>query len=406
MAIVDEANQQVRMAHLSVVGSHTINGVAELHSQLLREHVLADFAELWPGRFTNQTNGVTPRRWLLQCNPGLADEITQRIGPGWVTQLSQLERLAPLASDPGFLEALGKIKADNKRALAAHLSHREGIVVDPSSMFDVQVKRIHEYKRQLMCCLHVIWLYHRVRFLGHAIVPRVVLIGGKAAPGYIEAKKHIKLINDVSTHIASDPQIGQQLALCFLRNYNVSAAQRVIPAADLSEQISLAGKEASGTGNMKFQMNGALTLGTLDGANVEIRQEVGAENFFLFGLDVAGAQGVLAGGYRPAAVIAGSERLQTVLGHLEDGLFNPDERDLHRRIAGYLRHADPFLVCADFDAYCEAQERAAAAYADPRRWGGMVARNIAAAGRFSSDRTIRGYADEIWGLEPTRVELG
>ena len=403
MAIVDEDAHQVRMAHLSVVGSHTINGVAELHSQLLRNHVLSDFAELWPDRFTNQTNGVTPRRWLLQCNPSLSAEVTSRIGDGWTTNLAELAKLNAFEADRVYLDALKQVKHANKVVLADMLKRQTGLDFDPSAMFDVHVKRIHEYKRQLMCCMHVIWLYHRIRFLGEAIPPRVVLIGGKAAPGYAEAKKHIKLINDVAAHIQADATVQGRLQLHFLRNYNVSWAERVIPATDLSEQISLAGKEASGTGNMKFQINGALTLGTLDGANIEIRQEVGADNFFLFGLDAAEVRRTTQEGYSPSDFIAKSERLKTVIRLLEEGLFNPDERGLHKQIAHYLRYADPFLVCADFDDYCDAQERAALAYATPDQWWPMVAKNIAASGKFSSDRTIRGYAEEIWDLPPFSV---
>jgi starch phosphorylase len=272
-------------------------------------------------------------------------------------------------------------------------------------MLDVQVKRIHEYKRQLMCCMHAIWQYWRLRFAGEDIVPRTILFGGKAAPGYAEAKRHIKLINDVAAHIDADPVAQGRLKVLFLPNYNVSWAERVIPAADLSEQISMAGKEASGTGNMKFMMNGALTIGTLDGANIEIREEVGAENFFLFGLDAAEARRVQAGGYRPSEVIESSERLQTVVRLLENGFFNPDQRELHAGIARYLREYDPYLVCADFDAYCDAQDQASAAYADPERWWRMAAKNIATSGKFSSDRTIRGYSDEIWRLDPTPISL-
>jgi len=405
MAIVDEALGQVRMAHLSVVGSHKVNGVAELHSQLLRERVLNDFADLWPERFTNQTNGVTPRRWLLQANPLLSAEITERIGDGWVTDLSQLKRLAPLATDASFLDALQRIKHQNKSTLAELVSQRMDLTIDPEAIFDVQVKRIHEYKRQLMCALHAVWLYWRIRFNGESIVPRVVMFGGKAAPGYAVAKRHIKIIHDIAAHLRADPVVDGQLQVLFLANYNVSMAERVIPAADLSEQISLAGKEASGTGNMKFQMNGALTIGTLDGANLEIRQEVGAENFFLFGLDAEEVRERKLAGYVPAEVIAGSERLQRVLGLLEEGFLNPDERGLHAEVAAYLRYQDPYLVCADFDDYCDAQERAAVAYTDPGRWWPMVARNIAAGGKFSSDRTIRGYAKDIWRLTPSRVTL-
>jgi len=405
MAIVDERHGHVRMAHLSTVGSHTVNGVAELHSQLLRDRVLVDFARLEPNRFTNQTNGVTPRRWLLQCNPRLSSEITDRIGAGWVTSLGRLSELGAHRDDPAYLQALASIKHENKVALCGHLQDRFGVSLNSHAMMDVHIKRIHEYKRQLMCCMHAIWLYHQVRFEDRDIVPRTILIGGKAAPGYVEAKKHIKLINDVSAHLASDPAVNGKLQLWFLPNYNISMAERVIPAADLSEQISLAGKEASGTGNMKFMMNGALTIGTLDGANIEIREEAGPENFFLFGMDVDEVNARLEAGYDPSRVVAHSPRLPTVLRSLEEGLFNREGRDLHRQIAHYLRHSDPFMVCADFDAYVDVQDRVAATYANPTQWWPMVARNIESAGKFSSDRTIRGYASEIWGLESVGIRM-
>jgi starch phosphorylase len=406
MAIVEDGmHPHVRMAHLSVVGSHTVNGVAELHSRLLRERVLVDFAKLWPKRFTNVTNGVTPRRWLLQCNRRLTDAIATRIGPGFVTDLSELERLLPLVDDQGFLEELRQIKAANKEDFTAWLARERDIVVDPNSMFDVQVKRIHEYKRQLLAALHVVHLYRRMKFLGEDVAPRTVFIGGKAAPGYLQAKEHIKLIHDVAAMVNRDPETRDRLKLIYLVNYNVSLAERVIPAADLSEQVSMAGKEASGTGNMKFQINGALTIGTLDGANVEIREEVGEENFFLFGLDAGQARARVMAGYRPAQVIARSEALTGALSLLESGCFSPERPDAHREVVAYLREHDPFLVCADFDAYIACQERVAETYAQPERWWPMVAKNIAKSGRFSSDRTIREYAERIWGLERVPVAL-
>jgi starch phosphorylase len=399
------ADGQVHMAHLSVVGSHHVNGVAELHSQLLKDRVLHDFATLYPERFTNQTNGVTPRRWVLQCNPRLSAAITERIGPDWVTDLSRLSGLEPYVDDPDFLGQLASIKQANKEDLAVWMQARHGMTIDPTSLFDVQVKRIHEYKRQLMCCLHVVWLYWRLKHEGEDIVPRTVLIGGKAAPGYARAKEHIKLINDLAGLIDRDPDCHGRLRLHFLPNYNVSAAQRVIPASDLSEQISMAGKEASGTGNMKFQMNGALTIGTLDGANVEIREEVGEDSFFLFGQDAEQVRQTLSAGWNPARAIEGSERLQVALDLLESGVLDPDERELHHEVATYLRTWDPYLVCADFDDYVETQERVSAAWSDPARWWPMVARNIARSGKFSSDRTITGYASEIWGLTPCHIDL-
>jgi glycogen phosphorylase len=406
MSIVDEPGGQIRMAHLAVVGSHTVNGVAELHGRLLRQEVLGEFAALWPERFTHVTNGVTPRRWLLQCNPGLAAELDRRLGRGWITDLDQLQGLAAYEDDPELHATLASIKRQRKERLARGLSRwsrgSPRYRLDPSMLLDVQIKRIHEYKRQLMCCLHVMWLYHRIRFQGEGDLPRTVLIGGKAAPGYVRAKQHVKLINDVAATIAADPQTAGRLSLYFVPNYDVTRAEALIPAADLSEQISLAGKEASGTGNMKMMMNGALTIGTLDGANVEIRDAVGPDAFFLFGLDT---DGVRAHTQRPSEAIAGSARLQTVLGLLESGFFNPAERELHAEIARYLRDEDPFLVCADFDAYVDAQEEVARAYADPTRWGRMVVRNIASCGRFSSDRAIREYAERIWGLHRVPVDL-
>jgi starch phosphorylase len=407
MSIIEEGkDRQVRMAYLSVVGSHTVNGVAALHSSLIREKVLKDFAQMRPKDFTNVTNGVTPRRWLLQCNPRLAEAITQRIGTGWITDLAQLEQLLELADDPGFLKELGDIKQANKDDLARWIWKTQREEVDPKTLFDVQVKRIHEYKRQVMVCLHVVNLYQRIKFGGEDIVPRTVLLGGKAAPGYMKAKLIIKLINDVAAMVRLDPAVGGRLNLLFLPNYNVSMAERIIPAADLSEQISMAGKEASGTGNMKFQMNGALTLGTLDGANIEIREEVGPENFFLFGLDAKGAQKLQGKGYTPAEYIEKSPELREALELIESGFFCPDEPDLHKEVGDYLRNHDPYLVCADFDSYRECQERAAQAWADPEKWWPMVAPNIAKSGKFSSDRTIQEYATRIWGLEPTSVAVG
>jgi starch phosphorylase len=396
VAIVGDG--QVRMAHLATVGAHKVNGVAELHSELLRQRVLSDFAGLHPDRFTNVTNGVTPRRWLLQCNRRLADAITSRIGDGWVTDLDQLEQLQPLVDDADWHEQLASIKRRNKERLAGIVEQRTGARLDPSMLFDVQVKRIHEYKRQLMLCLYVVHLYVRARFHDEPPPPRAVLFGGKAAPGYAVAKQHIKLIHDVAATLANDRTLRNRLQLVFLPNYNVSFAERIVPGTDLSEQISMAGKEASGTGNMKFQMNGALTLGTLDGANIEIREAVGADNFFAFGLDAAGVRRVRSEGYDPAEAIEADPALQEVLELLESGFFEPTAVAVHREIAHYLRTSDPYLVCADFADYRRAQEQAAATYADPARWWPKVAANIAAAGRFSSDRSIRDYSDRIWGL--------
>jgi glycogen phosphorylase len=406
MSIVEEAQpRRLRMAHLAVIGSHSVNGVAALHSELVKTRVLADFADLWPERFNNKTNGVTPRRWLYLCNSRLSKAITARIGSGWVTDLAQLERLLDFSSDPDFVAEIGAIKLANKERLSLHLARRDGVELEPEMLFDVQVKRIHEYKRQLMLCLHVVSLYQRIKFSGERIVPRAVIFGGKAAPGYAMAKKHIKLINDVAAIVNADPDTRDQLRCHFANNYNVSLAQLIIPAADLSEQISMAGKEASGTGNMKFQMNGALTIGTLDGANIEIREEVGDDNFFLFGLDAEGVRQQQARGYDPQRFISESSQLSRAIELIESGFFSPGDRALHQDVVDYLRYDDPFLIAADFDDYVACQERASEAYADTARWIQMAIVNIAKSGKFSSDRTIQQYADEIWNVKPVEVVL-
>ncbi len=396
----------VRMAHLSVVGSHSVNGVAQLHTELLKELVLPDFHAMYPERFNNKTNGVTPRRWLYQCNPRLADALTRRVGEGWLHDMSRLRALADHAQDPALLAELREIKQHNKAAFARYAAARWGWTIDPNTLFDVQVKRIHEYKRQLMCCLHAVALYHRIKFQGDTTVtPRTLLFGGKAAPGYAQAKLHIKLINDVASIINRDPKTRDRLRVYFLPNYDVSMAERIFPASDLSEQISMAGKEASGTGNMKFQMNGALTIGTLDGANVEIREEVGADNFFLFGLDAQEVQQLKAAGYHPSDHIARSETLQAALQLIEDGVFSHDEPGRYHPLCHYLRTTDTYLIAADFDSYLACQEEAARAYEDHARWGEMVVHNLAFCGKFSSDRTIQHYAREIWDVQPLPVHL-
>jgi starch phosphorylase len=407
MSIIQEDGaRSVRMAHLAVVGSHMINGVAALHTNLLRAEVLRDFAELWPERFCNKTNGVTPRRWLWQCNPGLARAISTRIGDGWTTDLDQLRGLDPFADDPVFRAELAQVKRENKARLAEIVERRHQVELNLDSLFDVQVKRIHEYKRQLLDCLHVITLYRRLKFGHKDTVPRTVIFGGKAAPGYEMAKRHIALINDVAAIVNNDPAVGDRLKCLFLGNYNVSLAEVIIPAADLSEQISLAGMEASGTGNMKFQMNGALTIGTLDGANIEIREEVGADNFFLFGMDAAQVEERRRHGYRPGDYIARSEELRAAIELIESGYFSPDDPRQHRDVTENLRHVDPYMICADFDDYVACHDRAAQAYLDQDHWLRMVVKNIAHSGKFSSDRTIAEYAREIWGVTPVPMKLG
>ncbi len=407
MSIIEEGDEQrVRMAHLAVVGSHAVNGVAELHSELVRTRLLRDFAEMWPERFQNKTNGVTPRRWLVAANPSLAAVITGRIGRGWIGDLAQLERLLPLADDELFHAELQEAKRENKQRLAAIVEHRQGIALDPDSLFDVQVKRLHEYKRQLLNILHVIGQYWSLKQDPAAdVLPRTFLFGGKAAPGYATAKLHIKLINDVAAIVNADRWTRHRLRVVFLRNYNVSLAERIIPAADVSEQLSLAGMEASGTGNMKFMMNGALTVGTLDGANIEIREAAGAENFFLFGMDAGEVEQRRRAGYRPEVFVERSAALREVLGLLADGVFSPDEPGRYRGLVEDLRHHDHYMVCADFDSYAAAQAAVADAYRRPDDWARMVVHNLARSGRFSSDRTIREYAEQIWGAEPVVIDL-
>jgi len=398
--------KQVRMANLAVVASHSVNGVAALHSELVKTDLLRDFAELWPERFNNKTNGVTPRRWLLQANPQLSRAITARIGDGWVTDLSQLSRLAPLADEKEFRAETRRIKRENKALLAREIKRVLDIDVNLDSIFDVQVKRLHEYKRQLLCCMHVIALYNRIKKDPNAaFVPRTVIFGGKAAPGYAMAKMHIKLINDVAEVVNKDPEVGSKLKVMFMPNYRVSLAEKIFPASDLSEQISTAGKEASGTGNMKFQMNGALTIGTLDGANIEIREEVGEDNFFLFGLTAEQVAATKRAGYRPKEYVERSDELRQVIERIASGFFSPEEPELYRDVVSNLLAYDPYLVCADFDAYVACQDRAAETYLDQEKWSRMAIINIAKSGKFSSDRTILEYAREIWGAEPVKVTI-
>ncbi|MBL8717461.1 MAG: glycogen/starch/alpha-glucan phosphorylase [Myxococcales bacterium] len=409
MSLIEEGKEkQVRMANLAVVASHKVNGVAALHSELVRTELLKDFAELWPERFTNKTNGVTPRRWLLQSNPRLARAITDRIGPGWITDLAQLDKLVPLADDIEFRALFRRIKRENKVALVRHLESTfplgaAKVRFNVDSIFDVQIKRLHEYKRQLLKAMHIIALYQRLKRDPQApLVPRTVIFGGKAAPGYAMAKLHIKLINDIAEVINNDPEVGDRLKVYFVPNYRVSMAERLFPASDLSEQISTAGKEASGTGNMKFQMNGALTIGTLDGANVEIREEVGDENFFLFGL-TAPEVAAVRGSYNPMEYIERSGDLKGVIDLIASGFFSPEQHDLYKPIVDTLTKNDTYLLCADFDAYVACQDRVAKAYLDEEAWARMCILNVARSGKFSSDRTIQEYADEIWKVVPVPV---
>jgi starch phosphorylase len=405
LSLIDERGERyVRMAHLACVGSYAINGVAELHSELLKQDVLRDFYALWPERFGNKTNGVTPRRWVALCNPRLTGFITRSIGERWIKDLSELKRLESLADDAEFRSQWRGIKYANKCDFASFVKERTGILIDPASLYDVQVKRIHEYKRQHLNILHVIALYHRLRSAPNIeIVPRTFIFGGKAAPAYRLAKLIIKLITAVGDVVNNDPAVRDQLKVVFLPNFNVSNGQRVYPAAELSEQISTAGKEASGTGNMKFSMNGALTIGTLDGANVEIREEVGAENFFLFGLTAEEVVAVKSRGYRPTDYLRGE--LAEAVDLVRSGFFSRGDPELFRPLIDSLIHHDPYLAFADFDAYAACQDSVSAVYRDIERWTRMSILNVARSGKFSSDRTIREYCDDIWHASPVPVKL-
>jgi len=406
MSIIEEGpEQQVRMAYLAIVGSFSVNGVAQLHSQLLQQGLFRDFYELWPDKFNNKTNGVTPRRWLASCNPELAALITETIGDGWITHLDELKKLEPFAEDAGFRNRWRAVKQRAKQRLIANKKQYLDIHLNPDALFDIQVKRIHEYKRQILNVLHVIHLYDRIK-RGETTnwVARCVLIGGKAAPGYAMAKRTIKLINNVAHVINQDPDVGDKLTLFFLPDYRVSGMEMICPAADLSEQISTAGKEASGTGNMKLMMNGALTIGTLDGANIEIREEVGDENFFLFGLTEEQIE-ARREHYDPAAIIDQDEDLQRVMNLLESGHFNQFEPGIFDDlIASVKSKFDPWMTIADFRSYIDAQKRVEAAYQDKDHWTRMSILNCANSGKFSTDRTISDYNRDIWKLEPVPVQ--
>ncbi len=403
VSIIDEANgRRVRMAHLAVVGSHTVNGVAALHSELLKTTLFADFNRIYPGKFTNVTNGITPRRWLNQSNPLLTELLTKHIGAGFQKDLGLIKKIEPLADDAAFRKAFREVKAANKQRLAYKILQKTGVAVNPQAIFDVQIKRIHEYKRQLLNVLHVITLYNRIRS-GQAKnhTPRVVIFAGKAAPGYWLAKQIIRLINDVATMVNNDPAIGDQLKVVFYPNYEVSAAEILFPGADLSEQISTAGTEASGTGNMKMALNGALTIGTLDGANVEIKEEVGDENIFIFGLTTPEVAHIKASGYNPWDYYNGNPELKQVIDMIGNGFFSVGERGRYQAIVEtLLQKGDHYLLLADYSAYVEAQEKVAALYQDEEAWSRMAILNVARMAKFSSDRTIGEYASRIWKVGP------
>jgi glycogen phosphorylase len=407
LSLIEEGPEKyVRMAHLACVGSHAINGVAVLHSELLKKDVLRDFYALWPEKFSNKTNGVTPRRWLLLSNPKLALLVTRKIGTSWITHLEDLKKLEAWVDDPGFCQHWHQIKQENKQDLAAYILHYNNIQVNADSLFDIQVKRMHEYKRQLLNVLHIITLYNRIkRNPSLEITPRTFIFGGKAAPGYFMAKLIIKLINAVANLVNSDPAIQDRIKIVFIANFSVSLGQRIYPAADLSEQISMAGKEASGTGNMKFAMNGALTIGTLDGANIEIRDAVGSENFFLFGLSAEQVYQSKARGYNPWDTYHSNAELREVIDQLSQGYFSPENHDLFRPIVESLLVRDEYLLLADYQSYIDCQEQVSKAFRDSKNWTRMSILNAARIGNFSSDRVIKEYCRDIWNIQPVKVEL-
>lgn len=407
VSLIQEGEEkEVRMAHLACMGSHSINGVAALHTQLLKEDTLRDFAFLWPEKFYNKTNGVTPRRWILLSNPLLSKLITDKIGDSWLKELSKMSLIEQYIDDAEFCQRWREIKQSNKKRLAEYIFKVKGIEVDVNSIFDVQVKRIHEYKRQHLAVLHIINLYNRIKSNPNEnIFPRTFIFGGKAAPGYFMAKLIIKLINSVAEVVNKDPDVRGRLKVVFIPNFNVSLGQKIYPAADLSEQISTAGKEASGTGNMKFAMNGALTIGTLDGANIEIREEAGKENFFLFGLTAEEVYQLKSHGYNPSDYYHRNPELKEVIDRIKDGYFSHGDKKLFKPIVDSLLYDDQYLLLADFQAYVECQKQVAMAYQNQEKWTRMSILNSARMGKFSSDRSIREYCEEIWDVKPIKIEL-
>ncbi len=407
LSIIDEdGSKSVRMAHLATIGAHHINGVATLHSDLIKRQLLPEFAELWPEKFTNVTNGVTPRRWVALANPGLADLLDKEIGSDWITNMKLMENLEKKQSDLNFLEKFQETKLLGKRKLSNYIHSKTGILVDPSSLFDVQVKRIHQYKRQHLNALQIIAQYIRIKNgTSNTKAPRTIIFGGKAAPGYFMAKLMIRFINGIADVVNSDPDMDGLLRVVFLPDYNVKLGEIVYPATDLSEQISTAGKEASGTGNMKFAMNGALTIGTLDGANVELRELVKPENFFLFGKTESEIMKLKNKGYNPHSFIENSSELKEVLRLIEIGHFSNGDKELFKPLLNSLTGLDPFFVMADFDDYLNTQDIVSKAWNDKKKWNKMALLNTARSGYFSSDRAIKEYCDSIWKVVPMPVDI-
>ncbi|XP_059096647.1 glycogen phosphorylase-like isoform X2 [Tigriopus californicus] len=404
--VEEEGGKRINMAHLAIVGSHAVNGVARLHSELIKSDLFYNFHQMWPEKFQNKTNGITPRRWLLLCNPALSDLISDKIGEDWIVHLEQLAQLKQYADDPNFQREVMKVKSDNKQKLAQYLEEQTGVKVNPASMFDIQVKRIHEYKRQLLNVLHVMTLYNRIKQNPNApFVPRTVMIGGKAAPGYYMAKQIIKLFNRVGSVINNDPVVGDKLKIIFLENYRVTYAEKIMPGSDLSEQISTAGTEASGTGNMKFMLNGALTVGTLDGANVEMAEEMGHENIFIFGMTVDEVKSLKSKGYDAKTYYEKNPELKQVIDQLKSGYYSQGNPDEFIDIYNNLMYHDIYLTLADYDSYMESQQKVSDTYKDNAKWAKMAIMNIASSGKFSSDRTIADYGRDIWGVEPNFEKL-
>ncbi|MDJ0626417.1 MAG: glycogen/starch/alpha-glucan phosphorylase [Candidatus Caenarcaniphilales bacterium] len=407
LSLIEEGREkQIRMAHLACVGSHKINGVASLHTDLLKHKLLKDFYELWPTRFTNKTNGVTPRRWILQSNPLLSELVIKKIGTDWITKLDEFRKLEEFVDDPSFCEHWASIKFENKKELAGYIREEMDIEVDPNSLFDVQVKRIHEYKRQLLNALFIVSLYNKIKKNKDIdVVPRTFIFGGKAAPGYFNAKLIIKLINSIAEVVNNDPDVNGKIKVIFLPNFCVSLGEFVYPAADLSEQISTAGKEASGTGNMKFAMNGALTVGTLDGANIEILEAVGEENIFIFGLKAEQVFALNENGYNPMDYYHANQELKEVIDAIANGVFSQGDREIYKPIIDSLIYRDEYKLMIDFSSYLECQSRIAEVFKDKNRWTKMSILNAARMGYFSSDRTIQDYCDDIWNVKSKQIEL-
>ncbi|XP_026878481.2 glycogen phosphorylase, muscle form [Electrophorus electricus] len=407
MSLIEEGGmKRVNMAHLCIVGSHAVNGVAQIHSDILKATVFKDFYEMDPHKFQNKTNGITPRRWLVMCNPGLAEVIAERIGEDFIRDLSQLRKLHSFVDDDAFIRDVAKVKQENKLKFATHLEEQYKVKINPNSIFDIQVKRIHEYKRQLLNCLHIITYYNRIKKdPNKQWTPRTVMIGGKAAPGYHTAKMIIRLVTAIGEVVNNDPVVGDRLKVIFLENYRVTLAEKAIPAADLSEQISTAGTEASGTGNMKFMLNGALTIGTMDGANVEMAEEAGEENLFIFGMRVEDVEALDKKGYNASEYYNRIPELKLAVDQIAAGFFSTKQPDLFKGIVDMLMHHDRFKVFADYEDYMKCQEKVSALYKKPREWTKKVILNIAGSGKFSSDRTISQYAREIWGVEPSLEKI-